>query len=64
MVVTEGLATTESPVVELKPVAGDQIYGVVPLEARNVTEEPEQIARLAPLAPPLIASVGAAVTLT
>ena len=39
----EGLATTESPVVELKPVAGDQIYGVVPLLARKINEEPEQI---------------------
>ena len=64
MVVTEGLANTESPVVELKPVAGDQIYGVVPLLARKVREEPEQIATLEPLAALLMARAGAAVTVT
>jgi hypothetical protein len=64
VVVTEGLANTESPVVELKPVAGDQIYGVVPLLARKVREEPEQIVTLEPLAAPLTARAGAAVTVT
>jgi hypothetical protein len=64
VVVTEGLAMTLSPEVARNPVAGDQKYGVVPLAALKVTDDPAQIARLVPLAAPLMVSTGAAVTVT